>query len=236
MKPMPASVLCLSALLILASCQRPAEEAAVAPAPAEPAVEPTSLFNGTDLSGWGFHLVDDSAKPEDVWRVDDGVIICAGNPYGYLRTESSYQDFTLSLEWRWAPGKEPGNSGVLLRIAGEPTGFMPKCVEAQLKSESAGDIWAFRGASVAGAADRIAEVKGHADLGDFIGVRKIKAAENPPGEWNHYEIKVTGSELSLAINGETVNEATGLDIVSGPIGLQSEGAEIHFRKLSITPH
>jgi hypothetical protein len=173
---------------------------------------------------------------EDVWSVEDGVIICKGEPLGYLQTEGSYQDFTLSLEWRWAPGKEAGNSGVLLRIAGEPAGFMPKCVEAQLKSGSAGDVWAFRGASVAGAAERIAEVKGHAELGDFIGIRKIKAAENPPGEWNRYEIKVTGSELSVIVNGDIVNEATGLDILSGPIGLQSEGAEIHFRDISITVH
>lgn len=54
----------------------------------------------------------------------------------------------LSFEWRWAPGSEPGNSGVLLRIAGEPETFMPKCVEAQLKHGSAGDIWAFYGAGL----------------------------------------------------------------------------------------
>jgi len=232
MKALPVSALLVSASLTFVSCQRSAEESAAAPA----TPQATPLFNGTDLSGWGFHLVDETLKMEDVWTVEDGFIVCKGQPFGYLHTESSYQDFTLTFEWRWAPDKEPGNSGVLLRIAGEPTGFMPKCVEAQLKNGDAGDIWAFRGAAVEGDAERVVEIKDHETFGDFKGVKKIKAAENPPGEWNHYEITIKGDALTLVINGETVNQATGLDILSGPIGLQSEGAEIHFRNISITAH
>ena len=63
---------------------------------------------------------------------------------------------------------------------------------------------------------------------------------NPPygrtiGQWNRYEITLQGKKLSVAINGEKINEAWGLDDVAGPIGLQSEGAEIHFRKVELTP-
>lgn len=199
------------------------------------AAAPIALFNGKDLTGWKGHLADSSVKMEEVWSARDGMIVCKGTPMGYLFTESSYQDFTLSFEWRWPPGKEPGNSGVLLRIAGKPTGFMPKCVEAQLKNGSAGDIWGFRGAAVTGDAERIVEVKDHKDLGNFTGVKRMKPAEKAPGEWNRYEITLSGGELKLVINGETVNQASGLDVLSGPIGLQSEGAEIHFRKIAITP-
>jgi hypothetical protein len=176
-------------------------------------------------------LVGDGVKKEDVWSVEDGVLICKGQPFGYLFTEGSYQDFTLNFEWRWPEGKEPGNSGVLLRIAGEPNGFMPECVEAQLKNGSAGDIWAFFGAKVEGDEDRMVEVKDHKDLKDFIGVKGMKLADKPVGEWNHYEIKLTGGDLELKINGELVNRASGLDVLSGPIGFQSEGAEIHFRNI-----
>jgi hypothetical protein len=227
MKTQLLPVLLVSTVLSANSCHRPAVEAAAGS---------VSLFNGKDLSGWEHHLVDGNVKMEDVWSVVDRTVVCKGVPLGYLATETSYQDFTLVFEWRWAPGKEPGNSGVLLRIAGEPVGFMPKCVEAQLKSGDAGDIWAFRGATITGDAARIVEVKDHKDLGNFTGVKKSKSAEKPPGEWNRYEITMKGGDLTLAINGETVNQASGLDVVSGPIGLQSEGAEIHFRNITITKH
>ena len=229
MRTQSLSVLLVSTVLLTNSCRKPAEETVAAPS------AKTALFNGKDFTGWKHHLVDENVKMEDVWSVVDGAIVCKGVPFGYLATESSYQDFTLTFEWRWAPGKEPGNSGVLLRIAGEPVGFMPKCVEAQLKSESAGDIWAFRGATVTGDAARLTEVKDHKDLGNFTGVKKSKAAEKPPGEWNRYEITVSGGDLTLVINGETVNQASGLDVLSGPIGLQSEGAEIHFRNIELLP-
>lgn len=193
----------------------------------------TELFSGTNLDGWSHVLVGEGVTKEDVWSVEDGVLVCKGTPLGYLFTNGSYQDYTLSLEWRWAPGGEPGNSGVLLRIAGEPATFMPKCVEAQLKHENAGDIWGFFGAGIEGPAERIQEVKDHETLGNFTGVKKIKAAEKPPGEWNHYEITVSGGDLALKVNGELVNQASGLDVLSGPIGLQSEGAEIHFRNIRL---
>jgi len=213
----------------LASCS---PEVEVADATETPAT--IALFNRENLAGWSHVLVEDIAI-ESVWSVVDGVIVCKGEPLGYLHTDASYQDYTLSFEWRWAPGAEPGNSGVLLRIAGEPETFMPKCVEAQLKHGSAGDIWAFFGASINADGERAREVKANPKLGDFKGVGKIKDAEKPPGEWNLYEITVSGETLTLKINGELVNEATGLDVVSGPIGFQSEGGEIHFRNMELRP-
>jgi hypothetical protein len=225
----PAFLSTAAAIMLLMASSR--SEVATAAAPAGP----VALFNGTNLDGWSHVLVGEGVKREDVWSVKDGTLVCKGKPLGYLCTNGSYQDFTLTFEWRWAPGGEPGNSGVLLRIAGKPATFMPKCVEAQLKHANAGDAWGFFGASIDGPAERIQEVKGNPALGDFKGVKKLKAAEKPPGEWNQYEIKVSGGNLELKVNGELVNQATGLDVVSGPIGFQSEGAEIHFRNIRITP-
>ena len=210
--------------------------AAVAAAPS-PAAEPTpavDLFNGKNLEGWVGHLVDANVKTEDVWQVKDGVLVCRGAPLGYLASKESFQDFELKLEWRWAPGQPAGNSGVLLRIAGKPIGFMPKCVEAQLKHGSAGDIWAFRGFALTGPADRLRKVDKHKELGDFVGTAKLKDAEKQPGEWNVYSIRLVGDKLTLQVNGEAVNEATGCEALAGPIGLQSEGGEIHFRNITLT--
>jgi hypothetical protein len=194
-----------------------------------------ALFDGKSLEGWEVHLVDPEVKLEDVWSVQDGVMVCKGEPLGYLATTKEFTNFKLRLQWRWAPGGDPGNSGVLLRAVGEPIGFMPKCVEAQLMNGSAGDIWAFRGANATGAEDRLRKIEDHEALGDFVGVGKIKAAEKEPGKWNNYEITFQDDKLTLTINGELVNEATGCDVVAGKIGLQSEGAEIHFRRVRIQP-
>ena len=221
---MKLSLLFAVAGMFLTSCSK---------SPTVAAETSTKLFDGKSLDGWSHVLVGEGVKKEDVWSVKDGVLVCKGNPLGYLFTNESYQDFRLTFEWRWAPGTAPGNSGVLLRIAGKPATFMPKCVEAQLKHENAGDVWGFFGASVDGSADRIQEVKDHKDLGNFKGVKKIKGAEKPPGEWNRYEITVSGGNLELKVNGELVNQANGLEVLSGPIGLQSEGAEIHFRNIKI---
>lgn len=192
------------------------------------------LFDGKTLEGWSHYLANDAVKKEDVWRVSEGILICKGEPLGYLYTDASFQDFKLELEWRWAPGKEPGNSGVLLRIAGEAVSFLPQCVEAQLQHENAGDIWAFYGAHAEGPEERRKEIKDHDPLGDFAGVQKIEGAEHEPGEWNHYTLTLKGEALELRVNGKRVNTASGLDVLAGPVGLQSEGAEIHFRKIRLT--
>ena len=68
-----------------------------------------------------------------------------------------------------------------------------------------------------------------------MGVGKIKAAEKEPGEWNSYRILFRNGKLQLTINGEKINEATGCDVTAGKIGLQSEGAEIHFRRVRLIP-
>ena len=50
-----------------------------------------------------------------------------------------------------------------------------------------------------------------------------------------YYVTLKDGDLTLLVNGEKVNEATGLDVVMGKIGLQSEGGEIHFRTVELYP-
>ncbi len=47
----------------------------VAAAPAA-AGETVHLFNGRDLAGWSFFLVDESVPMQDVWSIRDGVLVC----------------------------------------------------------------------------------------------------------------------------------------------------------------
>ena len=192
------------------------------------------LFNGRDLSGWTCFLADPKVRMEDVWSVRDGILVCKGKPMGYLATKKDYTSFKLIVEWRWAPGQAPGNSGVLMRITGRPRA-LPKCVEAQLQSGSAGDVWGFHGFQVKGDAARRKTVPGHQLGGDIAGVERKHTNEKKPGEWNRYEITIDGGLLTLVINGKEVNRADGCDVAAGKIGLQSEGGEVHFRTVKLLP-
>jgi hypothetical protein len=63
----------------------------------------------------------------------------------------------------------------------------------------------------------------------------VKVNEKPLGEWNQYEITVNGDRVTLKVNGETLNEGTGAEVVPGYIALQSEGGAIQFRDIRLTP-
>jgi hypothetical protein len=193
-----------------------------------------ALFDGKDLDGWDSFLVEPGTKTADVWSVHDGVLVCKGKPQGYLFTKRQYTSYALVVEWRWAPGTEPGNSGVLMRLNGEPKAI-PRAFEAQLKSGDAGDLFGFWGMKLDGDEGRKRSTTGSEMVGDMVGVVKMEPAEKSPGEWNRYEIRLEGPRCTVHVNGKKVNEAWDMDVVAGAIGLQSEGGEIQFRKVELTP-
>jgi putative heme-binding domain-containing protein len=183
-----------------------------------------ALFNGQDLSGWVPWLSDSSVDPAQVWSVKEGVLRCVGTPAGYIRTEAQYENFVLELEWRFDPA-HTGNSGVLMRMTG-PDRIWPRSIEAQLMHRNAGDIW------------NIGEVPMQTDAARQEGQRTRKALpcnEVEPGGWNRYRITLDGGELTLEVNGEVQNRATWCERRAGAICLQSEGAQIEFRNIRITP-
>jgi hypothetical protein len=221
-------LLATSALLV--SCKPPEPES-----PEAPSAGAIELFNGTDLAGWDGHHVGENAAVADVWSVRDGVLVCKGEPLGYLHTtDATYTDFHLVVEWRWAPGGEPGNSGIFMRVHGEPRG-LPRCIEFQLKSGEAGDVFGFHGMKVAGDPERMKRIENHELGGDINVMSRIDGAEAAPGEWNRAELTLQQGELTAVINGTVVNRASGCEIVAGSVGLQSEGGEIHFRRVTLTP-
>ena len=69
--------------------------------------EPITLFNGKDLTGW----ITQNPSDENQWFADDGVLY---NPKSgaNLRTEATFDDFKLHIEFRYPKGS---NSGVYLR-------------------------------------------------------------------------------------------------------------------------
>ena len=191
------------------------------------------LFNGKDLDGWVRFIPNDKRDRttkqwtvDKVWSVADGVIRCAGKPNGYIRTCDSYADYKLHLEWRWV--EKPTNSGVLLHRAGIDR-VWPKCIEAQLMNQNAGDFWLLSQSTLNVGGKQVGP-KGFANV-----KKKHPSNEKPAGEWNTYDIVCDGGTVKLTINGLLQNEGTDASPSSGPFCLQSEGSPIEFRNIYLEP-
>ena len=70
------------------------------------------------------------------------------------------------------------------------------------------------------------------DVKDFRGNNDI---EKPVGKWNKIECIVKGNEIQIYLNGILVNQAFNVMPQKGKIQIQSEGAEIFFKKIIINP-
>ena len=70
---------------------------------------------------------------------------------------------------------------------------------------------------------------------DTLGFRGPEDVEKPLGEWNTVEIICDGNTIISKLNGKIVNKATNVRPSKGKILFQSEGAEIFFRKIDLTP-
>ena len=209
--------------------------AAVLPTPAEdaPALGFVDLFNGEDLTGW----VDVNTSPE-TWTVKDGLLVCSGHPIGVMRSERQYENFILTIEWRHM--EAGGNSGVFLWSDAKPEGNrLPRGMEVQMLELE----WPHLNAGRDGKPRHPGYVSG--ELFGAGGTRAVP--ENPrgsrsmsyemrcrgKGEWNTYVVVAVDGTVKLSINGKFVNGIREADLRKGYLCLESEGAEIHFRKIQL---
>jgi hypothetical protein len=70
---------------------------------------------------------------------------------------------------------------------------------------------------------------------DVLGFRGRRDVEKPAGEWNRMEVICDGGTITNLVNGYLVNVGTNSSVTRGKIMLQSEGAEIHFRRIEVRP-
>ncbi|HTB62701.1 MAG TPA: DUF1080 domain-containing protein [Opitutales bacterium] len=190
------------------------------------------LFNGKDLTGWEINMRVGPTAATD-WSVADGLIKCVGKPNGYIRTAQAYKEYKVTVEWRFPPGKE-GNTGVMVHM--NPPEMMspwPKCVECQGMHSFQGDFWFWSGATCAGL-DTLPVAKLRNGKKNGI-ARPAPDAEKPVGEWNTFAVVCTGDNVTIFVNDQQVNTLTGCNLPSGWIGLQSEGAGLEIRKVSLDP-
>jgi hypothetical protein len=73
------------------------------------------------------------------------------------------------------------------------------------------------------------------DWEDRLGFRGQQDVESPGQEWTRLEAVVEQGNLKYYVNGTLVNEGTQSSFTEGRIMLQSEGAEIYFRRIDLEP-
>jgi len=220
-------VLFLMGCAVAVSCAAANVEMAVKAVPVRP-TEKVALFNGKDFSGWTKVINNEPGScPDTTWTVKDGIIHCTGAPFGYLRTQQSYADYKLHVEYRWADTTtEAPNSGIFTFTTGPDNFFLPKAIETQLKMGNAGDFVLLSQGTLNGITyDRIA----------LAVPKKEASSEKPRGEWNSVEIVVLGNTIKSTVNGVLQNEGKDVYTDAGQICLQSEGGAIQFRNITIEP-
>ena len=192
----------------------------------------TNLFDGKDMSNFKYVLNinkknvegdDPLATPTKTWRVEDGVIICTGKPNGYFFTRKGYKNYVVRYDWQYKrpasltdDEKFTGNSGLLVHITGEHK-VWPKCVEVQGMNREHGKIFAIGGA------------KGKFSFDPEI----LKRARRSVGLWNTTQVTVNDGTITSRVNSSEISTGKTTDLTEGPFGLQSEGAEIHFKNIKV---
>ena len=192
------------------------------------------LFNGKDLSGWVNVNVD-----KDTFTARDGMIVCKGHPIGVMRTDRQYENFILHVEWRHM--EAGGNSGVFVWSEGTaaPDKQLPKGLEVQMLELD----WVKLNPDKDGNPRPIAYVHGELFGANGLEVvpdnprgKRSKSVENRckgKGEWNVYDVVCVDGVVKLSVNGKFVNGVSRASVRKGYLGLESEGAEIHFRNVRI---
>jgi len=192
------------------------------------------LFNCRDLTGWSLFIPhkdrsDPRSDPKGIFKVENGLIHVSGEEFGALTTEKEYENYHLTVEFKWGTKKWPPrenarrDSGILYHCVG-PDKIWTKSIECQIQEHDCGDFWLVDGTSI--------EVGGKREKAYR---KKTEDAEKPNGEWNTVEVICDGGKATHIVNGVTVNVGTDASVTKGKILLQSEGAEIFFRKVQIRP-
>ena len=131
---------------------------ALAAAPGQAEQQPTvALFNGKDLAGLTTWLKDSKREdPKKVFTVHDGMLHLSGDGMGYVATDKEYENYHLTVEYKWGTktdgGKYVRNSGILVHATGPDggAGAWMSSFEVQLAQGCVGDFIGIRGKDAEG--------------------------------------------------------------------------------------
>jgi hypothetical protein len=135
------------------------------------------------------------------------------------------------VEFKWGEKKYPPrenavrDNGICYYVVAADK-VWPRSVECQVQEGDCGDFWLI---------DSVTAIVDGVQQGPTKNTRVTKKKDNekPTGEWNRIEIIASKGKCTHIVNGVVVNEATGVSLRNGRILIQSEGAEIYYRKIEI---
>jgi 3-keto-disaccharide hydrolase len=195
---------------------------------------------------------------------NEGVIRISGENFGGISTTESFKNYHLHLQFKWGTAKwhpkkdSKRDSGVLYHAVGphgaDANSWM-RSQELQVQEGDCGDYWGVAGgvfdvpSVLAGDSDHRYDPRGELltfRAGGPVGRRCIKRqdAEKPWGEWNTIDLYCFGDTSVHVINQVPVmvlyrsRQRDGdaeRPLASGKIQIQSEGAEIFYRDIRISP-
>ena len=164
------------------------------------------LFDGKSLAGW-------HPENEAIWTVGNGALLSAQSGDGWLRSDQTYNDFVLKIEFRNSPG---GNSGVFFRASKESkAGDPPNPADGyELQINNEDPKWAT------------------GSIEDVI--QRISPVNPAPNRWHTYVLEVRVDHISATLDGKTVLDGHDTKYKSGYIGLQHHrNMKIEFRNIQI---
>jgi hypothetical protein len=214
--------------------------------------KPIQLLNGKDLSNF-YTLIrnsDDRKQPGDlnqdpdkVYTYNDGILRVSGQHMGYMATKESYENYRLVAEFKWGDKTWDGqgrgrDAGLFFHGTGEDKLFM-KSLECQLLEGGTGDICVISGASLTINGEtktkQCFDRPGKQPWENKLGFRGPDEIEKPLGQWNRIVLVCRGDTIKLTINGRLLHEGTKASPSSGKIYIQSNNAELFYRKLDLYP-
>ncbi len=209
--------------------------------------KPEARVTGNE-PGWKMLNQDDftnvNCKP-DTWSWEGQVLKCNGNCNGGLRTNQTYKNFELILEWRHQ--RRSGNSGVFIWSPKEvldqlQPGALPQGIEIQILDHGYAEDWEKNKGSKPDWFTTHGDVfpVGVASMKPFApaapnGKRSFPSANHSRGvgQWNHYYIRGINGEVRLWVNGHEVSGGNQCNPADGFIVLEAEGAPIEFRNMKV---
>jgi hypothetical protein len=191
--------------------------------------ETIALFNGKDLEGWVAEGVKESSKDGEtrpVWTVKDGMILCNGWGFGFLRYDRrEFRDFVLYAEFRMAP---KCNSGLGVRTRA----FVPAQSKATRPSYYSYEI------QLTDDAGKPTTKTSSGSLYRYVAPKEnaVKAAL----EWNRIAIECVGPRIKVTLNDREiidVDQGTIPELKDKPLRgyvcLQNHGGTIEFRDIRV---
>jgi len=116
---------------------------------------------------------------------------------------------------------------------GEPISVGATC---HVRKDRDGEfVWSADGEPVRRNGGRVNWYGRDPDWQDVLGFRGPEDVDSPPGDWTRIDCVCQGDRIRIWVNGVLVNEAFDATPSEGRILIQSEGAELFFRRIDLYP-